>query len=494
MKLGILVAVLSYEFLSIIGVGWYLARKEHSGDSFLLAGRRMPWHVLSVTLALTVLGTPHILGMFEMAWHLGAVSLWFSFAHVFLLVLVCAGTGRWVRRLKVSSMPELVSLLYGDTTRVITCCVMIPLVWGITTLELQGMGIIFSLLTGSTIQVGVLLGGALGILYVILAGLKEVAWLNMVNAFVKYAGVIVATIWLTFKLPRGWSGVSQHYLDLGQPYMLSVLGTPDSLLSYGIGIVIATCLCQGISQQLLQPAMAAKDESAVVKAMWLATIINGMFAVFTVAMGLAAKSIPQFYALGPKMAAPAMLLAYLPGWLVAVILAVFLGSVLSAFSMTVLASATMFTNDIYVHLYDPDASPRRQKNVARIAIVALVVMASSIATILPPIVAAINWLFAWSAPIFVMIVIGLFWKRSTPAAISVLLVAWIVNVLWSFTSLPAKLGLQVFAQSNAYPVTATSLVAALALTVFLRGEPGYFKADFGPAGAPAMARPMGRTY
>ena len=40
-------------------------------------------------------------------------------------------------------------------------------------------------------------------------------------------------------------------------------------------------------------------------------------------------------------------------------------------------------------------------------------MAASIATVLPPIVAAINWLFAWSAPVFVMIIIGLFWKRST---------------------------------------------------------------------------------
>ena len=37
-------------------------------------------------------------------------------------------------------------------------------------------------------------------------------------------------------------------------------------IAVGIGIVIATCLCQGISQQLLQPAMAARNEEAVVKA------------------------------------------------------------------------------------------------------------------------------------------------------------------------------------------------------------------------------------
>jgi SSS family solute:Na+ symporter len=475
MQLGILTAVLLYELVSILGVSWYLSRKQHSPDSFLLAGRSIPWGMLAVTMALTVLGTPHILGMFEMAWYLGAVSLWFSFAHVILLVLVCVGTGRWVRRLKVSSMPELISLLYGSEARLITCCVLIPLVWGITTLELQGMGIIFSLLTGCTLRNGVFLGAMLGTLYVVLAGLQEVAWLNIINAVIKYAGVIVATIWLTLRLPKGWAGVSQYYLDLGQPHMLSVFGTLETLLSFGIGTVIATCVCQGISQQLLQPAMAAKNEDAVMKAMWLATIINGMFAVFTVAMGLAAKSIPQFHALGPKMAAPAMLLAYLPAWLVALILAVFLGSVLSAFSMTVLAPATMFTKDIYINLFNPKATPQTEKQVARMTIIVLVLMASSIATLLPPIVAAINWLFAWSAPVFVMIIVGLFWKRSTTAAVATMFIAWGVNIAWSFTGLPAWLGLQAFAQTNSYPTTATSLVVGLGLTAMLQGKPGYFK-------------------
>ena len=368
MRLWLLIAVLAYECLSILGISWYLSRKHGTAETFLFANRNLSWPTLAITMALTVLGTPHILGMFEQTWDLGAVSLWFSFAHVILLVLACVATGRWVRRLNVSSMPEVVHLLFGPETRLIACCVLIPLVWGITTLELQGMGIILALLTGSSIQHGVLIGAVLGMLYVVLAGLQEIAALNIINAVVKYAGVIMATVWLTFRLPKGWAGVSQYYKDAGQPHMLSIFGTSETLFSYGIGVVIATCVCQGISQQLLQPAMAARDEETVMKAMWPATIINGMFAVFTVAMGLAAKSIPEFRRLGPKMAAPAMLATYLPAWLVAMVLAVFLGSILWAFSMTVLAPATMFTKDIYINLFNPKASPATEKRVARVAI------------------------------------------------------------------------------------------------------------------------------
>ena len=72
MKLGILTAVLLYELIVILGVGLYLARLQrkraaanemHEGD-FLLSGRNLPTPVLGVTLALTVLGTVHIVGLF----------------------------------------------------------------------------------------------------------------------------------------------------------------------------------------------------------------------------------------------------------------------------------------------------------------------------------------------------------------------------------------------------------------------------------------------
>jgi len=97
MQYGIIIAVFIYELAVIAGVGWYLARKEagqvHQEGDFALGGRSLPVSVVAVTMALTVLGTAHILGVFEMAWTLGASAVWFSIAHVILPVVVCASTG-----------------------------------------------------------------------------------------------------------------------------------------------------------------------------------------------------------------------------------------------------------------------------------------------------------------------------------------------------------------------------------------------------------------
>ena len=54
-------------------------------------------------------------------------------------------------------------------------------------------------------------GGAFGILYVLLAGMKEVSWLNMINAVFMYAALIIALIAMFVYLPgNGWEDVAQN--------------------------------------------------------------------------------------------------------------------------------------------------------------------------------------------------------------------------------------------------------------------------------------------
>ena len=110
-----------YEFVLIVGLGLWLqrSRDKNAKDGFSLANRSLSLPAVAVTLALSVLGTAHILGVFEMAWILGASAVWFSLAHVILLVLVCLGTGVWVRRIGVATVPELLQRCYGLETRLL---------------------------------------------------------------------------------------------------------------------------------------------------------------------------------------------------------------------------------------------------------------------------------------------------------------------------------------------------------------------------------------
>jgi len=475
----VIFGVLFYNVVLIFGIGGYLAFKakqtaEEGGTSFLLSNRDLPVPVVATTLALTVLGAAHVLGGYEMTWFNGAVTAWFSLAHVILLTVVCLTTGRWVRRLGVSTIPELLELLHGRNLRVTVSCVMAGVIFGILTLETQGLGILFATLTGWSIVNGAIAGGILGIFYVILAGMKEIGWVNLINTIVMYVGVVLATVWIGLELPAGsWEKVTSFYTSQDQGWMLSIFGTPQLLLTFALGNVIAVTFCQGISQMLMQPCMAAKDEAVVRKSLWIAAPVNGMFGIFVVVLGLMAKTMPEFAAAGPKLYGTTMLATMLPGWLVAWVLASFLGAVLSTFAMCSMAPATIFALDIYKTYYNPQADDAEIAKVTRMAIVVLAIIAMAVASFLPPILAAINWLFSFIVPVFWLVIMGLFWKRSDKAAVATCILAWVANFLWSFTGLPGALNMA--SVPNAYVTLAVTFVFGGAFLAFMDGQPGYFR-------------------
>ena len=112
--------------------------------------------------------------------------------------------------------------------------------------------------------------------------------------------------------------------------------------------------------------------------------------------------------------------------------------------------------------------------VMRIMIIVLAVIAMTVAAFLPPILAAMNWLFSWLVPVFWVVVFGLFWKRSSAVAVTTLIAAWIANSAWSFSSLPQVLGMADV--PNAYVTLAVTLTVGIIGNLMASGRGGFFKA------------------
>lgn len=491
MDLPLLIGVLAYEIIVIVGLGVWLQRRHAkqamSADEFALAGRDLPTPVVAVTLALTVLGTAHILGVFEMTWMMGAVAIWFSIAHVILLTFVCLGTGVWFRKLGVQTVPELLNRTSGVETRLLVSCVMAGVLFGILTVEAQGIGIVIEALTGWPIAQGAVVGGILGILYVIFAGMREIGWVNLVNAIVMYLGLIVATAVVAMKL-GGFGDTAAFYDNDSLKHMTSIWGTPELLVNFALVNVVAVIFSQSINQMLMQPAMSAKNTKTIKRALWIAAPVNGMFGVFAIAIALAARAHPEFGVMenGAKLGSTTMLVELLPPWLAAVLLASFLAAILSTFAIIALSIATIFTNDIYKALYNPSASPQKLTGMIRTVIVIVSLIAIGVASFLPPILAAMIWLFAWLVPVFFITMYGIFFKRHNGLSVATLIIAWVVNGLWTFSSLPIMLGFRrdvppvdiSFADNyNAYVTAVVSIAVLLIGSFVVKGDKGLFKAQ-----------------
>ncbi len=479
---GILFAVIIYEIVTIVGVGLVLSRKARKQtvqeESFALAGRGLGTAHVGVTLALTMLGSAHIWGTTENAYSMGGVAVWFGIACTVMMVVITQCTGPWIRKIGVTTVPDLFGVLYGPRTRTLVACIMAPLIFGCLCLETQCVAVTFQALTGWSYTAGAIVGGIFGILYVLLAGMKEVSWLNMINAVLMYIGLIVVFVASFFYLPANWSEIEATVVSSGNGWMTSIFGNTDLIIGFAIPSILCCTLFQGISQMGLQTCIAARDVKSVKKSLWLAGPVNGLFCIIPALLGIAAlvldtTGVLQGSPLGAMLATPALIVQYMPSWVVWLVMASFLGVLLSTFAMTSLCPATIFAHDLYGGLYKPNASEKEKTLVTRIGIVVVGVIAICLSNFQPQVVTTINWIFTWAFPMFVMCILGLFWKRSATATVITMFAAWVGIIIWTTFGLQARLGAN--AVHGAYISLAISLVLGIILTAVLPGKPGYFK-------------------
>lgn len=492
MHLGILIAVIIYEIVTIVGVGIYLNIRDKkaaaANDSFALAGRGLSVSHVGVTLALTMLGSAHIWGTTQNAYAMGGIASWFGIACTVMMVIITQCTGRWIRRIGTPTVPDLFGQLYGPRTRILVACVMAPLIFGCLCLETQCIAVTFQALTGWSYTAGAIVGGIFGILYVLLAGMKEVSWLNMINAVLMYIGMIAAFIASFFYLPENWREIEAEVVNMGNGWMTSIFGNKDLIIGFAIPSVLCCTLFQGISQMGLQTCIAAKDSKTVRKSLFLAGPVNGLFCIIPALLGIAALVFDAAglltgdgSRLGAMLAAPVMIVQYFPKWIVWLIMASFLGALLSTFAMTSLCPATIFAHDLYAGLYKKNASEKEKTLVMRIAIVVVGILAICLSNAQPDVVSTINWVFTWAFPMFVLCIFGLFWKRSATAAVITMFASWICVFIWSTLGLQTKLGADTL--HAAYVALVISLVVGGILTAVLPGKPGFFKEQKAKAAA-----------
>ena len=94
--------------------------------------------------------------------------------------------------------------------------------------------------------------------------MKEVSWLNMINAVFMYAALIIALIAMFVYLPgNGWEDVAQNITDSGNAWMLDIFGNKNLIIGFAIPTIFCTSMFQGVSQMGLQTCIAAKDVKSV---------------------------------------------------------------------------------------------------------------------------------------------------------------------------------------------------------------------------------------
>jgi SSS family solute:Na+ symporter len=413
--LSLVIAIVVIYLLGMLFIGWLSSRRIHSGNDFLLAGRRLgPW-LMAGTLAATELGGGSTMGVAEKAYGSWGLSAgWYVLAMSIALLLIAFVAPR-LRRAEVRTVPEYFSQRYGPKLGLVTSFLFIVPLVGLTATQFIASAVILSVMTGLDYSSSVVIVVVVITAYSIMGGLWSVTLTDIVQFFFIVCGLGLA---LPFALQHagGWDTVVAtvptkkfHWID----------GTGWKTV---FTLVVMYVSSFAIGQETVQRFFAARDGKTAATGTVLAAVAFVLFAFVPALLGLIAFSMVQTGVLdggliaeqGNRYVLPLMALKVLPSWLVGIVFAALISATMSSASSDLLAAGSIFSNDIYAQLVRKGASDKKILKVTRLAMVVIALCSTPVAlNSTSSIIGLLMFSFSLrAAGAFVPYVFGHYWKSA----------------------------------------------------------------------------------
>ena len=213
------VVILAY-LIGTIALGAYLSRRQSSDDDYFLAGRRMPWFAVGVSVIASLLSSLTYLSEPGEVWKSGATHVIGKMLAIPIeMTLVWLFCIPFMMRFRITSAYEYLELRFGRATRllgVVLFLCMVVLWMGFIVLasaralsEVSGISLIAVIVTV----------GAVSTVYTMLGGLRAVIWTDVMQVALLIGGGIFTMAYVTYAtgswLPD-WFQTATHYLQSDQ--------------------------------------------------------------------------------------------------------------------------------------------------------------------------------------------------------------------------------------------------------------------------------------
>ncbi|MCH7869961.1 MAG: hypothetical protein IH881_19880, partial [Myxococcales bacterium] len=167
---GIIAAYL----MAMLGIGYYIFRRNPNFEEYLIAGRSMTTPVLVCTLASTYYGLDVLFGTSELAFNNGVVA-YFGYSVLYLVLYAIAAfvLSKRLRTANFTSLPEILERNYG--TGAATFGALASIFYSIPALALFALGRVSEVIFGVDAMIGAAAIGSIALVYTLWGGLWAVA-------------------------------------------------------------------------------------------------------------------------------------------------------------------------------------------------------------------------------------------------------------------------------------------------------------------------------
>ncbi|MBJ7291485.1 sodium:solute symporter family protein [Williamsia sp.] len=525
-------------FVFVLGIG-YLARSQISSSlDFFLSGRRLPAWVTGIAFVSANLGAVEIMGMSANGAQIGLATMHYYWigaipAMLFLGVVMMP----FYYGSKVRSVPEFMRRRFGTGAHLVNAISFAVAQVLIAGVNLYLLATVVNVILGWSQWVSLIAAAAIVLTYTALGGLSAAIYNEVLQFFVILAALVPLTVIGLIKV-GGWNGMKEKIVatttdgkvtatvgDQMSSWPGNALSGFDSPVWSVIGIVFGLGFVLSFGYWTtnfveVQRAMASKSMSASRRAPIIGAIpkmfipfvvvVPGMICAAVVGDMISLKNGPNAGGVTYNDAMLLMIRDILPNGLLGVAVAGLIASFMAGMAANISAFNTVFSYDIWQQYIVKNKPDNYYIGVGRLATVGATILAiftALIASGYSNLMDYLQTLFGFfNAPLFATFLLGMFWKKMTPTAGWMGLVAGTLSAVTVFIlsevgviNLPGQ-GMPFVAASAAFVVdiavsvsvsmvTTAKPVAALVGLVYSETPKSHFT-DPEDANSPWFKRPV----
>jgi SSS family solute:Na+ symporter len=443
-------AIIVVYFVLVLGIGFYLKRFAETGEGFFLAGRGMTAWVAGLAFISTNLGSQETMGyssstyqhgmLMNHAYWIGAIP-----AIVFLALVMMP----FYHICRTHSVPGYLKLRYGEAPRSLSGISFLFLTIFMSGINMFCMAKVMEIILGWDLHFSIWVASLTVGIYVMLGGLLSAIFNEVLQFFLIWFGFLMIPI-VGLIETSGWDGMVERITErAGANYlpMWSSMGSAADnpagmhwaaiVLGWGLAISFGYWTTDFL---VVQRVLSAKDLPSAQNG----TIIGGFFKMFVplivILPGLLAlavltnpdgspmvllpendSAVKAGNAYSYNCVLPLLLKRYCGPGLLGLGVTSLIAGFMAGMAGNVSAFATVWTYDIYRPLINRNASDKHYVTMGRVcAILGIVISIGAAYACLrfETIMAFAQLLFVvLIVPLFVPVILGMLWKRTTaPAA------------------------------------------------------------------------------
>ena len=415
--------VIAY-IVGILLLGYYFKRYVNSSEDYFLGGRSLPFWAIGMSIVVSDIGAMDFVGVSGQAYRYG-ISVgnfdWIGSVPAMLLAAFIFIPYFW--KGGMYTIPEYLGRRYNPTVRTIASLTWIIFFAVDLGVLFWASAVLLNVLMGWPVWASILITATVVGIYTYFGGITAVVMTDVVQLVIMFVGGLTL-VFLALHAVGGYNELVDKITTMGPEYRQhfdliqpSTTKTPFPWtgILFGLTFVMANAYMIG-NQAIVQRCLTAKNEWHAKASMIFGSALKMLIPILVLFPGLMAIIIHPGLEDGDR-SLPMMIKSTLPPGLIGLMFSAFFAGLMSSVDSLLNSTATLFTKDIYEPYIKKGADDKHYLKVGKITTLVLLIVGvatSPISSKYPGIYVAIQtFLSYFQGPMFAILLLGIFWKRTT---------------------------------------------------------------------------------